>query len=328
MDEEVILIKKPILKLIEDKVPIFLLTDSIKFVISEFQKNINKYETIDYLYVVDNNKKLKGVLSIKELFKCYKEDKLEKFIGRKLITVRVHTEQEKLAMVALKNNLKEVPVISKTNEFLGVVPYNSILKIMHEEGVDNILKIGGVISSSNDEKNIQEISIKTAIKNRLLWLIIGLFGGLFVAVIVKNHEETLAFNIILAAFIPLIVYMSNAVGAQMQAFLIRDFALKPNLNILKYFLKNVLIIIILAFVLSLLLFGISYLMYYDSKISMVLGFALFFATLSSLLTGILLPYLFKRKNLDPANASGPIGTIIQDFFSIVIYLSIASFFLL
>ena len=86
--------------------------------------------------------------------------------------------------------------------------------------------------------NIFHLSLKVAIRHRLPWLGLGLFGGILASGIVGNFEEIISKNLVLAAFIPLIVYMSDAVGTQMESFAIRDFALHKNLNFFKYFLRQ------------------------------------------------------------------------------------------
>ncbi|KKQ86927.1 MAG: Mg2+ transporter [Candidatus Woesebacteria bacterium GW2011_GWB1_38_8b] len=157
--------------------------------------------------------------------------------------------------------------------------------------------------------NIFHLSLKVAIRHRLPWLGLGLFGGILASGIVGNFEEIISKNLVLAAFIPLIVYMSDAVGTQMESFAIRDFALHKNLNFFKYFF----------------LFVIAF--HTDLKLAFVISVSMFFSIISSVITGLLFPRYFNRHRLDPANASGPIATITQDILSIVIYFTIASAFL-
>jgi magnesium transporter len=321
-------IKKPIVDLIVYNIPIFNENLLVEKVINTLLEDINNYDTIDYIYIVDFKKKFKGVVSIKELLKSNKNTNLKEFTHRKLVSVNIHTEQEKVSIVALKHNLKEVPVVDIKNKFLGVINHKSILQIMHDEGIDNMLKFGGVISLDNSFDDIFSMSILKSIKHRLPWLIIGLVGGLFIASVVNYFETVLLENLILASFIPLIVYMASAVGAQMQSFIIRDLVLKPNLKIVKYFLKQTMVVFILGLIISCIMYIVTYLFYDDQRVSFVFFIAFIIAIMSSLFTGIVIPYVFKRLNLDPANASGPIATIIQDFMSVFIYFFVASLMLL
>jgi magnesium transporter len=162
--------------------------------------------------------------------------------------------------------------------------------------------------------------------HRLPWLVIGLFGGIFASKIVGNFEEVLEKNIILAAFIPLIVYMSDAVGTQMEAFVIRDMAIH-HLKFIKYAIRQFMVVIVIAVILSLSLFIYAISTGKEINIALALAIPLFTAIMSSVVSGLFVPYLFRLIKLDPANASGPIATIIQDILSISIYFWIASKFL-
>jgi magnesium transporter len=180
------------------------------------------------------------------------------------------------------------------------------------------------------DKSIDDIlilSVGKSIWHRLPWLVIGLAGGLVAAGIVEVFESTLKDNLILAAFIPLIVYISDAVGTQMEAFIVRDSAIHPRLNFKKYFWKQLTVVGIIGIVLAALLLFFSFVIYKDFRISFVLSLSLFVAVISSIFTGLVVPNFFKRLKLDPANASGPIATIIQDVVSVFIFFAIASFLL-
>lgn len=173
---------------------------------------------------------------------------------------------------------------------------------------------------------VMKLSTRTSVKHRLPWLILGLIGGIIASHIVSSFEEVLQKNIILAAFIPLIVYMSDAVGTQMESFVIRDLAThKP--KFIKYLAKHLLNTSLIAFILGSTLFLYSLVTQNDIRLAFTLSLALFISTTSSVLTGLLLPLIFNKFRTDPANASGPIATIIQDLLSVVIYFYIASILL-
>jgi len=180
-------------------------------------------------------------------------------------------------------------------------------------------------------KNIDDIfliPIHRSIFHRVPWLIIGLLGGVLAAKIVENFETTLESNLYLAAFIPLIVYMSDAVGTQMEAFEIRDMAVTNHFKFVKYFVRQFIIVTIKALILSSLLYIINIFLGHELMVGWVLALSLFAANMSSLVTGLLVPYIFTKIELDPANASGPIATIIQDLMSVTIYFMVANYLLI
>ncbi len=178
-------------------------------------------------------------------------------------------------------------------------------------------------------KNIDDVlklPIYKSIYHRLPWLIAGLMGGIIASKIVKNSEAVLSENLILASFIPLIVYISDAVGTQMETFVIRDMALH-RVKFINYFRRQLIVVTIISLALASTLFLYIMLSSNDLTIALVLSLSLFCAIVSSLFSGLIVPYLFKKIRLDPANASGPIATIIQDLMSITIYFTIANSFL-
>ena len=173
--------------------------------------------------------------------------------------------------------------------------------------------------------NPMRLRVLTSVRHRLPWLVLGLSGGLLAAQIITSFEQTLSKNLLLASFIPLVVYISDAVGTQMEAFVIRDIAIhKGGINFVKYFTKQFVIVTIMAILLAGGLYGITFILHGNPNFSLAITLSMFFAIESSIFTGIILPVLFRRVKLDPANASGPIATIVQDIFSVTIYFLVAS----
>ena len=295
--------------------------------VAEIEKLLLKkaalFSTINYIYILDSSGRLVGAVSVKEIFRSSKTAIVKNLLPTKLISVSVGTDQERVAMLALKHSLKAVPVVDKYKKFLGVVPSDVILRILHEEATEDIMRLSGVIHEDHYQEAGSGRSLFGALKQRLPWLIAGLAGGMLAADIVGRFEGILAEHIILAAFIPLIVYMSGATCAQTQAFIIRDLAFNPGLKFFKYFLKQFGITVIMALATAGLLYLASLWLYGQADISFVLALALFVAVLSSLFTGLLIPFLSSRLRFDPAAVSGPVGTIIQDILSIIVYLSVA-----
>jgi len=310
-------------RIMTDKVPAVGDNSTVGDVEALLIRESANFETINYVYLLDAGKKLSGVISLKELFRSPKSKLVKELTPERVISVHVHTDQERAALLALKYNLKALPVVDKENRFLGVITSDSILRILDNEAVENILRFGGVAHFGTYD-SVLNISIFKALKHRLPWLIIGLFGGLLTAGLVGSFKEIISQHIILAAFIPLIVYMADSVSTQMEAFIIRDLATEPNLKFFKYFYRQLGIVVIIGIITSAGLYGINMAITRDGTISAILAIALFIAIISSVSTGLIIPYLFGKLSLDPANASGPIGTIVQDFLSVFIYFTVAT----
>lgn len=289
-------------------------------------KETDAFETVNYIYILGQGKILIGVISIKELYRAPETKPVKELIQKKPVTARVHTDQERVAFIALEHNIKTVPVVSKEGAFLGIVPSDVILRVLHEEINEDIMHFSGVLHRGSYD-DVFQLPVLTLLKHRLPWLIVGLGGGMVAAGIVGGFEEVLSKNLILAAFIPLIVYMADAVGAQMEAFIIRDLSEDPDMRFMKYFAKQSLTVLLIGLIISAVIYGASLFLYGQPGISMVLGASLFLAIATSLFIGLLVPYVFGRLSIDPANASGPIATVVQDIVSVLVYFLIASILL-
>jgi len=316
--------KKSAGKLMNTDVPVVDVSENIDFIITKLLKDINQMESINYIYVVDKDNILKGIISIKELFRQSRKTKISSVMIKDLITATSKTNQEKIAYLALKNNIKSIPIVDKENKFLGAVLSDSILNVVYNELQEDISHFAGVNHIPSNIDDINSMSLYHSLKNRLPWLILGIIGGIIAAEVIGLFEQTLSKNIILAAFIPLVVYIASAVATQAGFFIVRDLAIHKKLNFLSYIFKQLKVILTMGFLISILIYGFTFFVYRDSSISIVLSLSIFLTVLSSIITGIFIPYAFSKLKFDPANASGPIATIIQDLLSVTIYLLIAS----
>jgi len=286
---------------------------------------IKEIDTINYIYVTDKSNKLTGAFSIKEVFRKDGSVKVGLLMERNLITVRPYTEQERIAMLALKNNLKAVPVIDKNGKFLGVVPSDVILNILHSEDVEDFLGMAGIRSSF--QKILKGSSLYLA-KVRIPWLVLGLLGGIFAAQIMNFFEAPLKENFILASFIPLILYLASAVGAQTETLFIRNLALDNKLNFTKYILREISAGFLMALFLGVLLSLVSVFWFGSSfLLGIILSLSLFLTVIAAVLIGVTIPFFLQKIKKDPAVGTGPFATILRDILSLLIYFSVTIFLL-
>jgi magnesium transporter len=309
-------------------VPTATLSEALKDVLQRITKQSEDLASIDYIYVLDDEKKLAGVLSIRDLYRHDHETRVGNICKKDDIkTVRPTTDQEHVAYMALKHDLKSIPVTDHEHVFLGAIPNDVVMHILHHELQEDMLRFAGVHHGHSALDNVLTLPLRLSVLHRLPWLIIGLLGGFLTAAVIRSFEDILSKNLILAAFIPLIVYMSSAVGNQVQTFAVRDVALNSKLPMGTYILRQFLVILIISVLCGLLLFVLGYVQHQDLRLALVLGISLLVAINLSIFTGLCIPLMFDRFNMDPANASGPISTIIQDLLSILVYFSTASILL-
>lgn len=318
-------------KAITTRVPIFQKNTTTEKIVKEITENAKNYSSINYIYITDEEKKLIGTLSIKNLFSLAPKRKNEPIYkllqSQTLITIHPYSDQEKAAQLAVKHNIKAIPVVNKNGTFLGIVDNDHILSIMHKEKVEDLLKFAGLPEEENNLRNFLSVPLLASLEQRLPWLILGLISGLLVSQLIGAFEHVLSNTLLIAAFIPVMVYMSNAVGQQATAHLIRDSALSDNIPYFKYFIKQLTAILFIGLIMSLILFIFTSCLYTDLNLALALSLSMLGTITSSIITGFLIPYVFIQLKQDPANSSGPIGTAIQDFLSILIYFLIISLIL-
>ena len=307
------------------KIPFAYKDDNVKKIRLYLFENSDKFETINYIYVIDKEGRLKGVISIKDIFRTPGAKKASDIMKRRLITAHPHTDQERVALLAIKYNLKAIPVVSKEKKFLGVVPSDTILNILHDEDIEDALHFAGVHDFDDSALNIIKAPARVHFKKRIPWLILGLLGGIFAAFIVRFFEDALRAQLLLAAFIPAVVYMADAVGTQAQIIFVRSLALDQKINLRKYIFRELKVSFSLAIFLGLMIFAISFLFLDNLLLGLILTVSIFITVLSATGVAIFLPWIFEKKNYDPAIASGPFATVIRDILSLLIYFSIAQF---
>ncbi len=166
--------------------------------------------------------------------------------------------------------------------------------------------------------------LKKILVLRLPWLLVGLVGGIIATFLVSRFEEVLISNIRLAFFLPVIVYMSDAVGTQTQTIYVRSIADRKD-KFFKYLFKEILLGIFLGVIFGGLIFTVAYLWIGDLTTSLTVGAAMFTTTTLAPIVALTLSEFIFKEHQDPALGAGPFTTMIQDILSIFIYFLIATF---
>jgi magnesium transporter len=312
-------------KIMTSKVPYVYENSKIGDIQKILSKNSKEHEMIQYIYILNKNKKLSGVISIKDVFRFPRNTPVKKIMKKEIISVRSHTDQERATLIALENNLEAIPVVDKKNKFLGAINSTTIFETLHKEGIEDVLRSAGINKFKNPAVDIIHASTFTHTKKRFPWLLIGLVGGIIAAMIVKFFEGMLDAYILLAAFIPAVVYMADAVGAQSQTLFIRSIALDKNLKMGKYYFRELKVNLLLGFFLALIFYLVVLIGWGKSSsfFALILGISIFSTVIISMAISIILPLVFQKFSFDPAITSGPIGTSLRDLTSLIVYFLIA-----
>lgn len=303
-----------------ERVPTVGPEETIAEIKEKLYEKANTFDTISYIYVVDAEGCLLGLFSTREIFKSGNTVKAKEIMNPNVIKARPYTDQEEVALIALKNNLKSIPIVDKNNKFLGVVRSREILNILHSEHVEDFIKSAGIRGSA--AKNLNAPAGKM-INARIAWLIIGLLGGVLAANITGLFEEPLKQYFILAAFVPLMVYMADAIGTQTQTLFVRDLLMR-GLVLKKYLIREVKVGFGISVILGLLLYIIAIIWSKNYFIALILGLSMFLTGFVAVFVPIAIILILNRLGLDPAIGSGPFATIVQDVLTLAIYFAIAS----
>lgn len=284
-----------------------------------------KFDSINYVYAVSKSGKLKGVVSLKEILSVEPDTPLKNIMATKLVKARLETDQEKVAHLALRNNIKAVPLVDKEGNLHGVLAADQVMEILNQESREDLLKISGIVPVKR--VGTDDGGFIHAYASRIPWIIAGLFGGLVTAKVIGGFEHVLSEHIILASFIPLVAYIANAVGTQTQTLYIRDLATKPVFSFKMYVAKQAFVSLLIGFSVWAVMLLLAVFLWRSDSLGMIVGFALFLSILVASFFALAIPKLLVRMGADPANGSGPFATIVQDLLSVVIYLSVASLFI-
>jgi len=306
-------------RLMTTQVPIVSANSTVGEIHKILFERADSFNTINYIYLTGTNGILQGVVSIRQLFGVSEKTSALTLSPKSLVTARAHTDQERVALLSLKHNIKSIPVVDKHDIFLGAVPSDTILNILHSEGIEDVLRFAGAGTFDNPAQDLMKASVLTHLSKRIPWLVVGLLGGLAAAGVVSIFESSLAEQLVLVAFIPAVVYMADAVGSQTQMIFVRSMALDHTFAIGTYVWRETRINLLLAAILGTLMYLLSYLWLGLPIVSFILGFSIAATIVVSMIIAIGLPWILQKCKQDPAIASGPPATVSRDILSLLIY---------
>lgn len=294
--------------------------------IERIRRYAEEVETIYYLYVVDRKHRLVGVLSLRDLLLAPKNEPVGEIMNTLVLSVSVDMDQEEVAKLIREYDLIAMPVVSHDERLVGIITVDDIIDVMEFESDENFADFAGVSYSSAEREKMTPLE---AAKQRIPWIVLLLFLSLFTGGLINRFEGTLAAVVSLAAFIPLIMDSSGNVGTQSLAVAIRNMESDEKdsstlLNTLQNESKIGSIIGLFSGISIFLLIG---LLYQDFILAFVVGVSILLSIIVSAIVGTLIPILITKLKFDPAVASGPFITTINDMTGLVIYLGIATLLL-
>ena len=235
-------------------------------------------------------------------------------VDRQQAIVAPDTDQEAIAIEAVARGARTVAVVDSGGRLLGVVPPERLLAVLEREHEEDMARLGGFLATTGAARTASEEPVGRRLWHRLPWLAVGLAGAMLSAGIVAGFEEELQRHVLLAFFVPAVVYMADAVGTQTEAVVIRGMAIGvPLRRIIGSELATGLVIGVL---LAAAFFAFAVGVWDDARIAAAVAIALFVSASIATTIAMLLPYALARLGRDPAFGSGPLATVIQDLLSV------------
>lgn len=295
--------------------------------IEHLRKDGPDAETIYYVFVTDLEEKLKGVISLRELIVAKAETLIEEIMNPHVISVREDADQEEVARLVSKYDFLVIPVVDENDTLKGIITIDDIIDVIEEEATEDILKIAGSSDLENfDEEDSVFKRITNAVRSRLPWLIITIFGGLMSAGVISRFSGALSANATLALFMPLLAGMGGNVGTQSSTITVRTLALSniEGWQVVRTLLQEISIGVIVGTVCSMIVAVVSYVTHGDMLISLIVGVAMFANIVTAATIGTMVPLTFKRIGVDPAVASAPFISTTIDITGLSIYFTLAT----
>ena len=282
-------------------------------------------ETIYTCYVTDTDRKLIGLVTVKELLLSPYNTVINTIMEKNIISVETLDDKEEVANMFDKYDFMSLPVVDKENRLVGIVTFDDAIDVIQEENTEDIQKMGAL-------QPIEETYLKTPVwrhaKNRIVWLLLLMLSATITGSIIENYEAAFTALPILVAFIPMLMDTGGNCGAQSSAMIIRGLALDeitPK-DIMKIMFKEIRIAVVVGLILAAVNTLRIYIMYSGQDplfLSAVTGLSLIATVVIAKMLGGVLPILAKLCKLDPALMASPLITTIVDTCSVIIFFNIA-----
>lgn len=281
-------------------------------------------ETIYTCYVLDNRRKLEGIVSLKDLVLSEEDVLIKDIMDENVIMVEANEDQEKVADLCGKYDFMAVPVVDTEKRLIGIITVDDIVDVIEQENTEDFQKMAALIP---EEDEYFETGVLKMSKNRIIWLLVLMISATFTGNIISRYEKLLSSAVILTAFIPMLMDSGGNAGSQSSTLIIRGIALgEIKLSdwfkvVWKELRVSLCVGITMAIVNSfrMILFTEASL-----NVTLAVSLTLLLTVVLAKLVGGILPILAKAVKLDPAIMAGPLITTIVDAMSLVIYFNIAS----
>lgn len=297
----------------------------VRDAIEEIRKNAEEFEHIYYIYVLSSDEELKGVVEIKSLLINPLHKKISSVMEEDLIYANPEMDQEEVANLIKKYDLVSIPVVDEDKKILGRITIDDIVDVMQEEADEDLQKVAGLSEEQETSDSIFRIS-----RIRLPWLIIALFIEMIGVLVLAQYLDNINELFIAVFFIPVVMAMGGSTGTQASIVMVKGLGedeiwFKTSVKKLS---KEFFVSIMNGLVLGAILFLISTLFFRSHMAEIALiTFSLLIIIIFATMIGAVVPIILKKLNIDPAVATGPFVTTLNDVLGLCIYILIITIYI-
>jgi magnesium transporter len=279
-------------------------------------------ETIYYVYVIDEGRRLRGFVSLRELILARPETRVESIMERDVISVRVDDDQEEVAQRLARFDFLAIPVVDAHNQLVGIVTHDDAMDVAQEEADEDAYRSGAVVPLQDDYLST---SLVTLAWKRGGWLVVLLFASVLTAMALQSLSDDLESLAWMVLFIPLVLASGGNAGSQSATLIVRALAISQieRRETIQVLLRELVLAGLLGGGLAILSFAVA-MGFVDSMAkAAVVGITVFLVVAMGTVTGAMLPLGFKRMGLDPALMSNPLIAAVVDVVGVIIYYNVA-----
>ncbi len=263
-----------------------------------------------------------GLVSSEALLEAEPSAAVEDVMRPPAPSVSAGTDQEIAAHAMAKAASQSLVVVDDAGRFVGLVPARRMLTVLVAEHDSDMARLGGYLAGATRARGAAQEPVSRRLWHRLPWLLVGVLGAMGSAIVVGAFDAQLEANVIVAFFVPAIVYMADAVGTQTETVLIR--ALAAGVTTRAIVTRELITGVVMGMVIGSVFFAFVALGWGDADVALAVGLALVASCSIATLVAMVLPSVFQRLGRDPAFGSGPLATVIQDLLSIVVYFAVVA----
>lgn len=279
------------------------------------------YESASHVVICEGDR-FAGIATIETVLSAPPDASIASLMDTKPPVVAPGIDQEVASWQAVRQGESALAVVDHAGRFVGVIPPHRLLAVLRAEHEEDLARLGGFLKGTSTARMTSEEPVRRRFWHRLPWLLLGVAGALFAADLIGRYEAILRVNVIVAFFLPGIVYLADAVGTQTETVIVRGLSLGVPMR--RMVARELVAGLFIGMALGAIAAPLVWWHWKDPELALSVGVSVFAATSTSTVAAMLLPWTFDRLALDPAFGSGPLATVIQDLLSIYIYLAVTS----